>query len=133
VWIRRWLEWPPARASASDSRSCQGCVHTVLWILGRSCQQKSSNAWKRGGGGLLSYQNIVLLTVGQYHFTLLSLTDTDQNHAQVMLDPQAAARKRLQKSARSATAKKRKMEEVSRKRSAGAVVKNKKSRKLAVE
>ena len=50
-----------------------------------------------------------------------------------MLDPQAAARKRLQKSARSAAAKKRKMEDVARKRSAGAVVKNKKPRKQATE
>lgn len=54
-------------------------------------------------------------------------------HLQVLLDPQAAAKSKLQKQARRAKGRKRKMEELARMRSAGAPVKNKKVRRKAVE
>ena len=50
-----------------------------------------------------------------------------------MLDPQAAAKSKLQKQFRRAKGRNRKMEEVARMRSAGAVVKNKKFRRKNAE
>lgn len=52
---------------------------------------------------------------------------------QAMLDPAAAARARIQKQARRAEGRKRKMEEVARQRSAGAIVKNKKARRKSLD
>ena len=62
-------------------------------------------------------------------YTLVS----DSQPWQAMLDPQAAARSNLQKQARRAKGRKRKMEDLARMRSAGAPVKNKRPRKKAVE
>lgn len=51
---------------------------------------------------------------------------------QALVDPGASARSKLQKQARKASGKKRKMEEMARLRGAGLLTKNKRSRKFDV-
>ena len=64
---------------------------------------------------------------------ITTVAETSACIVKALLDPGATARSKLQKQARRAAGRKRKLEEVAHARSIGVVVKNKKLRKKAAE
>ena len=68
---------------------------------------------------------------GFHNSTKLNLQTLLAEIVQVLVDPEAAARTKLHKQERRAAGRKRKMEEMQRRRGAGVAVKNKKKFKQA--